>query len=134
MKKYYFELDKVRSITLTYEKDTEYEWFPEVPENYRKFLGIVFEGHGNIPAGWSTKYYEDNENYNNRRSSGYFAEYQHYRVDELNKKIFYKCHVEVTLSYKHSFGTCFNSTEEGIEWVNKLIEDSGNKFAVIINK
>jgi hypothetical protein len=134
MQKQYFQLDKVHSITLTYEKQYNgWEWFPEVPSRPKKFLGIdvgVLLGvTESIPAGWSE--WEDGAR---RKPSSYFDSYEWYRVDEVNKKLFSKPHVEIRFGYKESLGVRFETDKEAEEYVNGLVEASNIKFAVIINK
>jgi|DEB19_MinimDraft_2_1074335.scaffolds.fasta_scaffold00048_14 hypothetical protein len=135
MQKHYFELDKVESITLTLERESSYQWYPETPAPPKTFLGFLFGQQPLIPAGWN-EYRDDDGNECrlwNRKQSTYFADYSWYRIDEVNKKIYNKAHVTVYLSYKHSLGTNFESNEEAQEYVDSLIEDSDKGFHVIIN-
>ena len=128
--KHYFELDKVNSITLTHEKEsTSWEWWAETPATQRTFLGIPIGTKPAIPAGWS-----DYEGGICRKPTSYFAGYTWYRVDEVNKKIYNKAHVEIRLGYKQSFGVNFDSTEAAQAYVDDLILGSDKKFTVIINK
>lgn len=135
MKKHYFELDKVDSITLTLERETEYRWYPEIPETPKMFLGIPIGTNKAIPAGWNE--YTDsagNESWQrNRTKPSYFEKYSSYRIDEVNKRIYYKSHVEIRLGYKQSFGKTFDSNEEAQTYVDDLILGSDKKFTVIIN-
>jgi len=125
--KHYFELAKVDSITLTLERECGYSWFPEIPSRPRTFCGITIGTIPSVPAGWS-----DWEDGYDRKTSGYFEEYSWYRVDEINKKIYHKSHVEITFGYKQSLSTQFESNEEAQEWVDELIESSDKHFHVII--
>lgn len=129
MKKDYFQLDKVRAITLTHERLTTYKWFAEVPAKPKMFLGIQYGMTEVIPAGWSE--YEDGRY---RKSSSYFDDYTWYRVDEVNGKVYHKAHVNVHLGYKEGIGCNFDSTEEAQQWVDELVASSDKKFAVIIHK
>jgi hypothetical protein len=131
MQKYYFELDKVDSITLIMERDSEYKWFEEIPDRPRKFLGLRFGTIKGIPAGWSSYDLEDHH-YNSRKPSSYFDEYNRYKVDEENKKVFRKAYVEVSLGYKRTISRNFESNEEAQSWVDDLISDSNKKFHVIV--
>lgn len=134
MQKHYFELDKVESITLTHERETEWRWFPEIPARPKTFLGIKYGMSEAIPAGWNEYIDDDGNEYlpSNRRQSSYFENYSWYRVTP--SKIYNKAHVTVYLSYKHSLGMNFNSTEEAQAYVDDLISNSDKKFHVIINK
>jgi hypothetical protein len=136
MKKHYFELDKVDSITLTHERETSYRWCPEIPATPRMFLGIPIGTNKAIPAGWN-EYVDENGNekyQNDRTKTSYFVGYTSYRIDETNKRIYNKAHVEIRLGYKQSFGVSFESTEEAQAYVDELISSSDKSFHVIINK
>jgi hypothetical protein len=136
MKKHYFELDKVESITLTYERETHYKWFPTIPASPKTFLGIKYGMNSEIQAGWS-EYLDENGNekyQRNRTKTSYFEDYKWYRVDDVNKKIYNKAHVTIYLSYKHSLEMQFESTGEAQAYVDDLIESSNKSFHVIINK
>jgi len=74
MKKHYFELDKVDSITLTGERESSYRWFPEIPAKPKTFLGIKWGMQEAIPAGWNDYIDDDGTEYRpwNRKLSSYF--------------------------------------------------------------
>ena len=129
LNKHYFELDKVDSITLTLERETEWGWFSEIPASPRIFLGIKLGTKPAIPAGWSE--WEDGHE---PKPSEYFEPYSWYRVDEDKKKIYNKARVEITFGYKQSISTQFESNEEAQEWVDELIATSDKHFHVIINR
>jgi hypothetical protein len=134
MKKHYFELDKVESITLTYERETHYRWFPIIPASPKTFLGIKYGMNPEIQAGWS-EYVDENGNEKypcQRHQASYFDDYSWYKVTPF--RIYNKAHVEIRLGYKQSFGINFDSTEEAQEYVDSLIEDSEKGFHVIIKK
>jgi hypothetical protein len=136
MKKHYFELEKVDSITLTMERETSYRWCPKIPARPKTFLGIKYGMTEAIPAGWND-YFDDNRNeYRpwNRKQSSYFEYYSWYRVDEVAKKLYNKAHVEIRFGYKQSFGVQFDSNEEAQAYVDELISSSDKQFHVIINK
>lgn len=133
MTKHYFELDKVESITLTCERETDYKWYPEIPARPKTFLGINYGMHSVIPAGWCDYELED-QHYGSRKQSSYFKDHSWYRVDEVNMKIYNKAHVHIYLSYKHSLAMTFDSNEEAQEYVDYLIASSDKEFHVIINK
>jgi hypothetical protein len=136
MTKNYFELDKVNSITLTMEKESGYKWFSKIPAKPKTFLGIRYGMEPEIPAGWNQDIDDDGKEYRPwwRKQSSYFEDYKWYKVDEVNKKIFIKPHVEIRFGYKQSIGQNFNSNEEAQSWVDELIQSSDKQFHVIINK
>ena len=82
-----------------------------------------------IIAGWS-----DYDSGQNRKPTSYFDDYTWYRVDDVNKKVYSRAHVEIRLGYKQSFGVNFESTEAAQAYVDDLILGSDKKFTVIINK
>lgn len=129
MQKNYFQLDLVHSITLTYERESSYKWYAEVPAKPKTFLGIQYGMTKAIPGGWS-----DYEGGRWPVPTSYFDGYKWYRVDEANKKIYNKAHVNIRFSYKEGIGQNFNSNEEAQKWVDELILSSDKKFTVIINK
>jgi hypothetical protein len=129
MQKNYFQLDLVHSITLTYETETGYKWYAKIPAKPKTFLGIQYGMTKAIPAGWS-----DYECGWNPVPISYFDKYKWYRIDEVNKKIYNKAHVDIRFSYKEGIGHNFNSNEEAQKWVDELIASSDKKFTVIINK
>lgn len=136
MKKHYFELDKVDSITLTGERETSYRWFPKIPAIPKTFLGIRYGMNEAIPAGWN-EYIDNNGNeYRewNRKQASYFNDYSWYRVCDNSKRIYNKAYVEIRFGYKQSFGVNFNSNEEAQKYVDDLINSSDKQFHVIINK
>ena len=134
MKKHYFELDKVDSITLTMERETSYRWCPEIPARPKTFLGIKYGMTEAIPAGWNDSINEDgSERYPlTRNQSSYFNKYSWYKVTPF--RIYSKAHVEIRFGYKQSFGVQFESNEEAQAYVDELISSSDKQFHVIINK
>ena len=134
MKKHYFELDKVDSITLNGERESSYRWFPEIPARPKTFLGIKYGMTEAIPAGWNDCIDEDGNEYRpwKRRQSSYFDDYSFYKVTPF--RIYSKAHVEIRFGYKQSFGVQFDSNEEAQEYVDDLILSSDKQFHVIINK
>lgn len=134
MKKHYFELDKVDSITLTHETETEWRWMPSIPPRPKTFLGIKYGMEPGIIAGWNESFDKNgNEKYPwQRKQTSYFEDYSWYKVSQL--RIYSKAYVTVYLSYKHSLGVYFDSTEEAQAYVDDLISSSDKEFHVIINK
>lgn len=136
MQKYYFDLDKVDSITLTMEKDAGYTWYDEIPARPRKFLGIRIGTVPAIPAGWN-EYDETSEGdwaKSRRKQKSYFEQYSGYLVDEKTKKITQKPHVEIRFGYKQSLGKRFMTNEEAQAWIVKLVSNTDKKFQVIIHE
>lgn len=131
--KHYFELDKVNSITLRFEKESEYRWYEEVPSRPRKMFGIKIGTIAAIPAGWNSEEPEEELRYSHRRvSSSYFERYKWYRVDETKKRVFEKAYIEIVFGYKQTISTKFETNEEAQEYVNELIQSSEKEFHVII--
>lgn len=128
--KQYFQLDKVHSVTLTYEQVSDYKWVPEIPAQPKfNFFGIQYGMTEPIPAGWS-----DYEHGRFPKPTSYFDQYSWYRVDEVNKQIYTKAHVEIRFGYKESIGVRFDTNKEADDYVNSLVEASGKEFSIIINK
>lgn len=134
MKKHYFELDQVHSITFSMERDSEYIWKEAVPPRPKKFLGITIGTKPAIPAGWSEYQEEEEYEMKRRKQSSYFDDYDWYRVDEKAKKIFIKPHVDVRFGHKEGIGCRYETNEEAQAWIDELIQSSDKQFHVIINK
>lgn len=134
MKKHYFELDKIESITLTHETETSYRWMDSIPARPKTFLGFKYGMEPEIPAGWNDYIREDGtDRYPwDRKTSEYFEEYNWLKV--LPFRIHNKANVSIYLSYKHTLGMNFDSNEEAQAYVDDLILGSDKKFTVIINK
>ena len=134
MKKHYFELDKIESITLTHETETSYRWMDSIPARPKTFLGIKYGMEPEIPAGWNDCIKGDGtDRYPwDRKTSEYFEEYEWLKV--LPFRIHNKANVSIYLSYKHTLGMNFDSNEEAQAYVDDLIASSDKKFHVIINK
>lgn len=135
MKKHYFELDKVDSITLTGEKETEYRWFQEIPSRPKTFLGIKYGMSESIPAGWNDYIDKDGNEYNThwRKPVSHFTDYSWYKVCDITERIYNKAHVEIRFGYKQSFGVNFNDNTEAQKYVDDLINSSEKQFHVIVN-
>lgn len=133
MKKHYFNLDKVTSITITMEKESPFRWRERISARPKKFLGITIGYHQPIPAGWN-EYVEEDENSASckwRKSTDWFDEYSWYRIDHEKLKVFIKPCVTINLGYKESIMTRFESNEEAQEWIDSLVAESGKKFKII---
>ena len=126
--KFYFQPEKVHSITLTPERESGYKWFEAIPAQPKTFLGIKYGMTPAILGGWS-----EFENGHVRKQSSYFADYSWYKVDEVNKKVYNKAHISIRFNYKESYGINFNSNEEAQQWIDDLIKETGIKFSVIVN-
>ena len=135
MKKHYFELDKVDSITLTGEREASYRWFPEIPAKPKTILGIKYGMTEAIPAGWNEYIDDDGNEYApwNREQSSYFADYSWYKVCDITQRIYNKAHVEIRFGYKQSLGIHFNDNTEAQKYVDDLINSSDKQFHVIVN-
>lgn len=134
MKKHYFEIDKVTSVTLTMETETSNQWYDEIKPRPKKFLGIIIGYKPAIPAGWNDSESEDEGHYRYRRTTSYFEQYKSYRIDLIAMKIFNKAQVTVRLGYKEGFTNSFESSEKAQAWVDELIASTDKTFHVIINQ
>lgn len=134
MKKYYFELDKVQSITITHETETSWRWMDSIPARPKTFLGFKYGMEPEIPAGWNDYIKGDGmDRYpHQRKQSTHFEGYDWLKV--LPFRIHNKAHVAIYLSYRHTLGMYFDSNEEAQAYVDDLIASSDKKFHVIINK
>ena len=129
MTKYYFDLDKVSSIHLRLETESDYTWYDEIKPQPRYFLGFKIGQTEGTPAGWS--YYSSGRD---RTPTQDFAEYKHYRVDLVNNKIFSRPRVTVYLGYRDSYTSYFDTDQEAQTYVDELIAKSTKNFQVIIEK
>ena len=128
--KIYFDVEKTSVIEVRGEKLMDYEFFPETPykKNYILFGLIPFGGTGYLPARWSSdggRFYTPDEQ---------MRGYSFYRIDEKNKKVYNRAQVTVHLGYKETVSKLFDTTEEAIEWGNHVIETSGKKLELVIDK
>jgi hypothetical protein len=129
MIKYYFDLDKVSSIRLKLEAESEYKWYDEIkPQPKINFLGIQYGMTEAIPAGWG---YEDSHW---RYGPSYFEGYKQYRVDLATKEVSIRPKVTVFLGYKDSYTSYFDTDQEAQAYVDDLISKSTKNFQVIIEK
>mgnify|MGYP003637702945 FL=1 len=128
MTKTYFDLDKVVSITLNTEKESTYKWFQKTPSIPKLFMGIKYGSIAGRDAGWS-----DTSAGFWRYPTSYFSDYNWYRVDEVNKKVYSKAYVNLHLLNNSNIGTYFYSTEEAQYYIDELIEGSDREFHVIEN-
>ena len=129
MIKYYFDLDKVSSISYKLEEKSEYKWYDEIKPQRKYFLGLPIGWTEGKIEGWS--YWSDGED---RTSTRFFDDYKHYRVDLVNKKIFYRPRVTVFLGYKDSYTSYFDTDHQAQAYVDDLIVKSKKNFQVIIVK
>jgi hypothetical protein len=128
MTKYYFDLDKVSSISYKLENESGYKWCDEVKPQPRYFLGFQIGQTKGKPAGWE---YEDDDY---RRATSYFDDYKSYKVDLVNKKITIRPRVTAFLGYKDSYTNYFDTDKEADLYVKRLIDNSKKNFQVIIEK
>jgi hypothetical protein len=129
MIKYYFDLDKVSSISYKLEEKSEYKWYDEIKPQRKYFLGLPIGWTEGKIEGWS--YWSNGKD---RTSTEDFDDYKHYRVDLVNKKIFYRPRVTVFLGYKDSYTNYFDTDQEANSYVKNLIDQSKKNFQVIIEK
>jgi hypothetical protein len=128
MTKYYFDLDKVTSISCRLEEKSGYKWCDEVKPQPRYFLGFNIGLTKGKPAGWE---YEDDDY---RRATSYFDDYKSYKVDLVNKKVTLRPRVTVFLGYKDSYTNYFDTDQQANSYVKRLIDNSKKNFQVIIEK
>ena len=128
MIKYYFDLDKVSSISYKLEEKSGYKWCDEVKPQPRYFLGFNIGLTKGKPAGWE---YEDDDY---RRATSYFDDYKSYKVDLVNKKVTLRPRVTVFLGYKDSYTNYFDTDQQANSYVKRLIDNSKKNFQVIIEK
>jgi len=128
MIKYYFDLDKVTSISCRLEEKSGYKWCDEVKPQPRYFLGFNIGLTKGKPAGWE---YEDDDY---RRATSYFDDYKSYKVDLVNKKVTLRPRVTVVLGYKDSYTNYFDTDYQAQAYVDELISNSKKNFQVIIEK
>jgi hypothetical protein len=125
--KIYFNLDLISAIHVTMERESGYKWFEAVSAKPKTFLGIRVGTEPAIPAGWS-----DWKSGFDRKDSLYFNDYTWYRVDEAEKKVFNKAHVNVHLGAKENVSMNFNSNQEALDWAEGIIIKSGKKLEAVI--
>jgi hypothetical protein len=129
MTKYYFDLDKVSSISYKLEEKSEYKWYDEIKPQRRYFLGLPIGWTEGKIEGWS--YYSNGED---RTSPQFFDDYKHYRVDLVTKEVFIRPRVTVFLGYKDSYTSYFDTDHQAQAYVNELVAKSKKNFQVIIEK
>jgi hypothetical protein len=104
-----------------------YKWFEEIPSKPRKFLGIRIGTTNAISEGWSI------ESNGFRYPSSYFKDYNLYKIDEMNKKIWCRPSISIRFGNKDSTTKYFDSNPEAQRYVDELMSSSKNKFQIIIN-
>lgn len=128
MSKYYFEVDRVVSMSFHPEKETDYKWFERVPSKPKTFLGIKYGMTEEIPEGWSIW---DDGRY--RRTTEDLSKYKRYLINEESKEIREKSQINVNLSDKTSYSQYFDSEEKAEEYIYDLQESTGKQFYPIGN-
>jgi hypothetical protein len=126
MKKYYFDLDKVSSIHLTLERESDYTWYDEIKPQRRYFLGLPVGWTAGKTGGWCE--YEDSKW---RKDTEYFEDYKSYRVDLDLKVVFIRPRVTVVSGYKDSYTSYFDTDQEAQQYIDDLIKKSKKNFQVI---
>ena len=123
---YYFDVDQIIMIELHLSKESNYKWFDMIPEKPIKFLGFKIGTKASVPAGWSCT-----ESGYHRVESSYFNEYDFYRVDETNKKVYVKPNVTIYLKSKQEVFERFEYDNEARNYIKGLIKSTDKKFMVI---
>ena len=129
MTKYYFDLDKVSSIQLKLEEESDYTWYDEIKPQRKYFLGLPIGWTEGKIEGWS--YWSNGKD---RTSTGHFDDYKQYRIDLVNKKIFSRPKVTIFLGHKDSYTSYFDLNHQAQAYVDELIVQSKKNFQVIIVK
>jgi hypothetical protein len=124
--KYYFDVDQITMIEFHLSKESTYKWFQVIPEKPIKFLGFKIGTKASVPAGWSCT-----ESGYHRVESSYFNEYDFYRVDETNKKVYAKPNVTIYLKSKQEIFKRFEYDNEARNYIDELIKSTDKKFMVI---
>ena len=128
MGRYYFQVDRVASMSFQPEKEIGYKWFDKVPSKPKTFLGVKYGMTEETPEGWS--------NYNsgiNRRTTEYLSEYKWYLINEETKEIRQKSQITVNLSDKTSHSMYFDTEDEAEDYIYTLQEATGKEFYPIGN-
>lgn len=128
--KIYFDVEKISVIEVRGEKLTDYVFFPEKPSKQTHiFFGLIpFGSTEYLPERWSSDgdwFYTSDKK---------IREYSFYRIDEEAKKVYSRAQVVVHLGYKEQVSKLFDSTDEAMEWANHVIETSGKKLELVIDK
>ncbi len=113
-RKYYFDVNEIKSITLTFEKEADYKWRGEIPAKPKYLLGFIPWGKTKVkPACWV-------DSVGWTRTDEKFKSYEWYRIQEFPKMVFEKPTVYLNLGYKNSYTQRFETNEEAQEWVDEL--------------
>jgi hypothetical protein len=128
MSRYYFEVDRVVSMSYHPEKETGYKWFEKVPSTPKTFLGIKYGMTEEIPEGWST--WDDGRN---RRTLQDLSEYNWHLINEETKEIRHKSQIVVNLIDEKSYSMYFDTEDEAEDYIYSLQEATGKEFYPIGN-
>jgi hypothetical protein len=127
MGKLYANLDKLVSIKISYEKLTEYEFYPEQPEEVKYIWGVFkkvikrwrFARWAKPTSGWD--YYSDTE----------IRDYDPYRIDDELKKMFRKPRIKIRFDNGDSHVKYFNTNEELDLYVTNIRANSSRNLHII---
>lgn len=128
MSRYYFEVDRVVTMSYHPEKETGYKWFEKVPSTPKTFLGIKYGMTEEIPEGWS-RY----ENGCYRKTLQDLNEYKRYLINEETKEIRDKSQIVVNLINEKSYSMYFDTEDEAEDYLYGLQESTGKEFYPIGN-
>jgi hypothetical protein len=128
MSRYYFEVDRVVSMSYHPEKETGYKWFEKVTAIPKTFLGIKYGMTEEIPEGWSS-----HENGRYRKTLEDLRYYNWNLINEETKEIRHKSQISVNLTDNTSYGQYFDSEDEAEDYIYSLQEVTGKEFYPIGN-
>jgi hypothetical protein len=125
--KIYFDVEKISVIEVRPETLSDYVFYPEKPAYQRHIFGFIPSGKNPyLPPRWSSDegwFYKTDED---------LRSYNHYRIDDVEKKIYHRARVVIHLGYKESVNRVFDSTDEAMEWADHIIRTSGKNLELLI--
>ena len=91
-------------------------------------------GYPEIPAGWNE--FIDNHgneyNFHSRKPTSYFADYDWYRVCDINKRIYRKAHILIKHVDKRAHEKYFESNEDAQNYVDDFLRLHPEKKFVLL--
>lgn len=127
MRKEYFDVDRIVTISLFGETDAGYEWVE--PQPIKRFFGLIDTGRFTIAGYVSTRY--DSSIYTEEELRGYG-----YKVYSRNERIVNnvvdKPYVKVDLEHDNSLTIKFENEDEMLNWVND-IKILSKKLFMLVN-
>jgi hypothetical protein len=128
--KYYFDVNEIKSIELTFEKVSNYKWREEIPSKTNYLLGFIPIGRTpHRDACWI-----DGDNDYWGTSDEKIKTWEWYRVQEFPKMVFQKPTVYLNLGYRNSYTHRFETNEEAQEWVDELTMVLPDKHFEVIER